>query len=214
MCFPPASGGLYKFLNARPGRGVRFVSESSVPGISVLGGSAELLEFGLNKRPAPRLLATRLQHPSVSERFDYVIVDTPPAVSTLSRLSFVASDMMVLVTHAEVWALRALGILWSMLAHKNGSSRSEPQSNKLRILINAYDDGQKEQRDAKAVVLERYGDLCLSPSLPHSDDLQNLSLHGDPPRMLDPDIKTAIETLVGVITKKTPVGSPARNTPR
>ncbi len=214
VCFPNVNRNLYGFLASRPGRGGRLVSASGIPGLSVLGGSAQLLDLSLGKRPTPKLLATRLRHHTMHDHFDFVVIDTPPAVSTLSLLGFATADVMILVTHAEVWALRALSILWAMLGNGAGAPPAGSRFEDLRILINAYDDEQQEQRDAKDVVFERYGKQCISTALPLSDDLQNLSLHDHQDPWLVPSIAAAVDALLAVVAIKSPTTAVAENTQR
>ena len=112
--------------------------------ISLLPASANLatLDIQLTKRQmidAQYNLSDALKE--VKQDYDYIIIDTPPAISMALLNALTASDYVVIPTQADAYSLKGLGNLSNTIdAIKQ---RSNPELKTLGILMGRYDPRTK-----------------------------------------------------------------------
>lgn len=112
--------------------------------IDLLPASANLatLDIQLTKRQiidAQYNLSDALR--DVKQEYDYIIIDTPPAISMALLNALTASDYVLIPTQADVYSLKGLGNLSNTI--NAIKQRSNPNLNVLGILIGRYDPRTK-----------------------------------------------------------------------
>lgn len=96
----------------------------------------------------PTLLKNVLK--PLQDRFEYIILDTPPALGHLSFNALVASDYVVIPTEPRPFALQGLGRLHSTIENvKNGLN---PDLKVLGILLIKYSNRTVLNRDIKSMI--------------------------------------------------------------
>ena len=105
-----------------------------------------------------RALAKALE--SVKERYDYILVDTPPSLGLLTINAFVAADGVIVPVQTEYLSLRGLVQLENTLQvvreHLN------PDVEILGILPTMYDRRVTHAREADEILRENFGDLVYN----------------------------------------------------
>ena len=96
---------------------------------------------------------------AVREKYDYILIDTPPSLGLLTINAFVASDGVIVPVQCEYLSLRGLVQLENTLAmvRENLNPRVEIQG----ILPTMYDKRTLHSREAIDILQENFGDLVF-----------------------------------------------------
>lgn len=98
----------------------------------------------------PTLLRDRLA--SVQEEYDYILIDTPPALGNLLFNSLVASDHLIITTEASTYALRGLTQLHKTVLNVR-KSLNKPL-NILGVVLIKYNERSVLNRELKSMLQE------------------------------------------------------------
>jgi len=95
----------------------------------------------------------------VREKYDYILIDTPPSLGLLTINAFVASDGVIVPVQCEYLSLRGLVQLENTLSmvRENLNPRVEIQG----ILPTMYDQRTLHSREAIDILQENFGDLVF-----------------------------------------------------
>jgi chromosome partitioning protein len=96
----------------------------------------------------------------VKERFDYVLVDTPPSLGLLTINAFVAADGVIVPVQCEYLSLRGLVQLESTLAMVR--ENLNPDVAVEGILPTMFDRRVLHSREAIDILEENFGDLVFN----------------------------------------------------
>jgi chromosome partitioning protein len=96
----------------------------------------------------------------VREKYDYILIDTPPSLGLLTINAFVASDGVIVPVQCEYLSLRGLVQLENTLSmvRENLNPRVEIQG----ILPTMYDKRTLHSREAIDILQESFGDLVFN----------------------------------------------------
>jgi chromosome partitioning protein len=99
----------------------------------------------------------------VREKYDYILIDTPPSLGLLTINAFVASDGVIVPVQCEYLSLRGLVQLENTLAmvRENLNPRVEIQG----ILPTMYDKRTLHSREAVDILQENFGDLVFGTKI-------------------------------------------------
>lgn len=112
----PAKGNLADVLRHEADEG-RFaaasIQASNFLGVNLLCGSDELMDLDLTKVELKdvRALVLRemVQQLAAEDRYDYCIVDCPPAFNAASTAALIAADDVIIPIKLDAFALRGMG---------------------------------------------------------------------------------------------------------
>jgi len=95
----------------------------------------------------------------VQEKYDYILIDTPPSLGLLTINAFVAADGVIVPVQCEYLSLRGLVQLENTLSmiRENLNPRVEIQG----ILPTMFDKRLLHSREAVEILKENFGDLVL-----------------------------------------------------
>jgi chromosome partitioning protein len=95
----------------------------------------------------------------VRDKYDYILIDTPPSLGLLTINAFVASDGVIVPVQCEYLSLRGLVQLENTLSmvRENLNPRVEIQG----ILPTMYDKRTLHSREAIDILQENFGDLVF-----------------------------------------------------
>src|SRR5215469_10834628 len=96
----------------------------------------------------------------VKDRYDYILIDTPPSLGLLTVNAFVAATGVIVPVQTEYLSLRGLVQLENTLAmvRENLNSRVEI----IGIVPTMYDRRLTHSREADEILRENFGDLVYS----------------------------------------------------
>lgn len=86
----------------------------------------------------------------ILENYDFVVIDTPPALGNLSYNSLVASDYVIIPTESRPFALQGLSALNNTI--QNVQNRHNPALKVLGILLIKYNNRTVLNRDLKDMI--------------------------------------------------------------
>lgn len=104
------------------------------------------------------LLRQRLRN--LKGRYDFVVIDTPPAMRTATMNAIVAADEVIVVVDCGYYALYGLTDLMRQIARVRDAY--EKTEIVIRGLLNLYNRGQNLDRDVRRDVTEFFGGLMIN----------------------------------------------------
>ena len=124
----------------------------------LLGADEFLPNIELSNNVESTLLKTVLK--PYKNLYDYIIIDTPPALGNLSYMSLVASDYVVIPTEPRPFALKGLGTLNNTIQSIKESLN--PDLKVLGILLIKYHNRTILNRDIKDMIEDTARDMNTS----------------------------------------------------
>jgi chromosome partitioning protein len=99
----------------------------------------------------------------VQEKYDYILIDTPPSLGLLTINAFTAADGVIVPVQCEYLSLRGLVQLENTLSmiRENLNPRVEIQG----ILPTMFDKRLLHSREAVEILKENFGDLVLQTKI-------------------------------------------------
>jgi chromosome partitioning protein len=161
-----------------------FVLETRVRGMwlipadrNLTGAEVELVSLS-NREVRLRDLVSRLR-----DRFDYILIDTPPSLGLLTLNALVAADAVLIPLNCEYFALEGLAELVSTLRRVRGALN--PSLDIAGVVMTMYDDrtnlGQQVARDIR----EFFQDRVYKTVIPRNIRLGEAPSHGLPAILYD-----------------------------
>lgn len=116
----------------------------------LLAADTYLTNIEISENVEPTLLRNALE--SIKNNYDFIIIDTPPALGNLSFNSLVASDYIVIPIEPRPFALQGLGKLHDTIVSVKNSLN--PSLKVLGILLIKYSNRTILNRDIKTMIEE------------------------------------------------------------
>jgi len=178
------AGTIYQALTAQVDDPSAFLLETRVKGLTVIpadrnltGAEVELVSMPERERRL-RVLLNKLR-----DRFDYILVDTPPSLGLLTLNALVASDAVLIPLTCEYFALEGLADLVSTLRRVRAALN--PSLDIAGVVMTMYDErtnlGQQVARDIR----EFFQDRVYSTVIPRNIRLGEAPSHGLPAILYD-----------------------------
>jgi chromosome partitioning protein len=109
-----------------------------------------------------RELRLRDQLGSVSDRYDFVLVDTPPSLGLLTINALVAAHKVLVPTEARFFSLEGLLMLQESMEEV---LYLNPRLELLGIILSKYDRRLREERTVAGYLRQRWGDLVFGTEI-------------------------------------------------
>lgn len=112
----------------------------------------------------------------IKQDYDYIVIDTPPALSEQTTNALYASDAVVIMFECSNWCLSALP---NFLESLNFAGKRSPNHPKILGILRTLTDARRN--DAKLfneLVAEDYPDLCFDTVIRRKAPIGRLSLLG------------------------------------
>lgn len=120
---------------------------------------------------------------SLEDKYDFIIIDTPPTIGLLTENALYAADEMIVPVDTGYFSLHGLSKQLETIRQK----RSEwGQSITLRILANHYDVRTKLGREILAELRKRHGDAMFTAFINFNTKLKEGASLGQPITEYDP----------------------------
>ncbi len=132
-------------------------------GVSVVPASIPLatVESALMTKLG-RELRLRDQILTVANRFDFILIDTPPSLGLLTINALVAASRVVIPTEARYFSLQGLQMLQDSIQE---ILYLNPSLKILGILLSKLDRRLREERAVASFLRERWGDLVFTTEI-------------------------------------------------
>jgi len=144
-----------------------------VPSNSDLAG-AEVELISLDRRE--RRLRTALD--SVSDKYDYVLIDCPPSLNLLTVNALVASNAVLIPMQCEYYALEGLSSLVATIQRVHESLN--PKLEIAGLLRTMYDPRNSLANEVSAQLLKHFGDKLYNTIIPRNVRLAEAPSYGKP----------------------------------
>ena len=155
---------------------------------------AEGREFRLRDALAPLLL-----------KFNFIIIDCPPALDLLTLNSLVAADSVLITMQAEYFALEGISELLDTIERIRGALN--PRLEIEGVLLTMFDDRTNLAQQVTAELKKFFGDKVFATTIPRNVRLAEAPSHGKPVILYDAKSKGAesyIQLAKEVIAKHMP----------
>lgn len=143
----------------------------------LLGANSDMTaaEVGLRERGDGRSALKRALG-SISDSFDYVVIDCPPALSMLTVNALVAARGVIIPMQCEYYALEGLSALLETI--ESVRSRINPELSVEGVLRTMYDNRNRLTGDVSAQLIDYFGDAVYNTVIPRNVRLAEAPSHG------------------------------------
>ncbi|OFW38373.1 MAG: sporulation initiation inhibitor Soj [Acidobacteria bacterium RIFCSPLOWO2_12_FULL_67_14b] len=185
-----AGGTIYEALTQAADDADRFTLPTMIDRLSLIpatrdlsGAEIELISVSERERRLERLLEPQ------RDRFDYIIIDSPPSLGLLTLNALVAADRVLIPLHCEYFALEGLADLVSTMRRVRAALN--PGLDIEGVLLTMNDErtnlGQQVSRDVR----EFFKDKVYRTVIPRNVRLAEAPSHGLPAVTYDPKSRGA-----------------------
>ncbi|MCZ6710439.1 MAG: ParA family protein [Gammaproteobacteria bacterium] len=144
----------------------------------------------------------RLRLVDAAERFDYVIIDCPPALNILTLNALIAADSVLIPMQCEYYALEGLTALLETVDRVR--EQANPGLDIEGLLRTMYDPRNSLTRDVSRQLIQYFGDRVFRTVIPRNVRLAEAPSHGLPAILYDRQCRGAVAymALAGEIKRK------------
>src|SRR5437868_13716430 len=139
---------------------------------------AENREFRLRDAIAP-----------LREKFNFIVIDCPPALDLLTLNSLVGADSVLITMQAEYFALEGISELLDTIERIRGSFNSSLEVE--GVLLTMFDDRTNLSQQVTAELKKFFGDKVFATTIPRNVRLAEAPSHGKPVLLYDPKSRGA-----------------------
>lgn len=161
-----------------------YVLPTGLPGLSLVpadrnltGAELELVSLARRERRLRPLLN------QARERFDYILVDTPPSLGLLTLNALVAAEAVIIPLTCEYFALEGLAALTSTI--RRVQATFNPDLGIAGVLLTMNDHRTNLGRQVAAEVRRAFGDRVFRTTIPRNVRLGEAPSHGLPVILYD-----------------------------
>ena len=126
----------------------------------------------------------------VKRGFDYVIIDCPPQLGTLTMNALVASDALIIPVQCEFFALEGITQLLSTII--NTQKKLNPRLQVEGVLLTMLDSRTNLGMDVVEEVRKFFGDKTFDTIIPRLIRLVEAPSHGEPINVYDPENRATV----------------------
>jgi chromosome partitioning protein len=134
---------------------------------------AENREFRLRDGLAP-----------LQEKFNFIIIDCPPALDLLTLNSLVGADAILITMQAEYFALEGISELLDTIERIRGALN--PALEIEGVVLTMFDERTNLAQQVTAELKKFFGEKLLSTTIPRNVRLAEAPSHGKPVLLYDP----------------------------
>jgi len=167
------------------------ILESAHPGLDIAPTTIQLsgAEMELTSMMAR---VTRLNDAikTVSDQYDYILIDCPPSLGLLTINAFTASDSILIPVQSEYYALEGLSQLLNTI--KLVQKHFNPDLKIEGVLLTMYDERTNLGQQVKEEVQKFFGDKVYETIIPRNVRLAEAPSHGLPIIDYDPRSKGSL----------------------
>ncbi len=152
--------------------------------LTIVPSSVDLIGFEIEMVSAPQREARLKQLLApVMDRFDYIFIDCPPALSLLTLNAFVASHSVLIPLQSEFFALEGLGQLLDTIKRVKSSFNATLKIN--GILLTMFDRRTNLAQNVVEDARQYFKDLVFKTKIPRNVKLGESPSYGLPVVLYD-----------------------------
>ena len=188
------------------------IVDAEAAGYDLLGSNSDLAAAELElidiERREYRLRDALL---SVRVRYDFIIIDCPPALGLLTLNGLVAADSVIVPMQCEYYALEGLTALMDTIDRLTSSYN--PKLKIEGLVRTMFDPRNTLSRDVSLQLIEHFGDLVYKTIIPRNVRLAEAPSYGVPIQFYDKHSRgaKAYQALSGEILDKYSEPAPNEN---
>src|ERR1700675_1846181 len=166
----------------------KVIHETRVPGLHILPSNIRLARIAqsLYMRPKREELLQRALEP-VKGRYDYVVIDCPPALGVLTDAGIAAADLIIIPCQMEARAADGLVDLLEVIGLIKGEAFGD-----WRILLTKVDSRKSATNQAVMAALEQWAARIFKTSIPQSEPLNQAQIERTDIFSFEPKSKGAL----------------------
>jgi chromosome partitioning protein len=155
-----------------------------MPELTLLPANVDLIGFEIEMVSAPQRVARLKQLLTpVADRYDYVFIDCPPALSLLTLNAFVASHSVLIPLQSEFFALEGLGQLLDTV--KRVKSSFNPGLKIKGIVLTMFDRRTNLAQNVVEDARQYFKELVFETKIPRNVKLGEAPSYGLPVVLYD-----------------------------
>ncbi|MCG8617208.1 MAG: AAA family ATPase [Desulfobacterales bacterium] len=180
---PSLPASLYQGLIGEVGID-EIILPTMLPKLMLVPANVDLIGFEVEMMSAPRREA-RLKEllAGISDPFDFIIIDCPPALSLLTLNAFAACDSVLIPLQSEFFALEGLGQLLDTI--KRVKHSFNPGLNIKGILLTMFDKRTNLSQNVVDDARHYFKDLVFKTKIPRNVKLGEAPSYGLPVILYD-----------------------------
>ena len=161
------------------------ILSTSVPLLSLIPSSRSLIGANIELvSEENREFRLRKSLETVSDRFDFILLDCPPALDLLTLNALVAADGLLVPLQAEYFALEGISELMNTLDRVAQSFN--PSLSLTGVLLTMFDDRTNLTQQVAQNIRNFFGDKLFQTTIPRNIRLAEAPSHGLPALLYDP----------------------------
>ena len=166
--------------------------ETGLTELHLLPSNLRMATIDLNLMPlSSREYRLRRALETVTDDYDYVVMDAPPAFGLLNLNAIMAADDLIVPVLPDFLSFHGLRLLFETLdeVEEDLSHRMD----RIWVVINQYNPTTNIAREAKAALEEHYAEYLLPVVVRQSTRFAQASSEGQPIFLFDPTSKGAVD---------------------
>ena len=161
------------------------IQPAGYDGLSILPADKNLVAGNLDLVDVEdREMVLRRALNTVRDRYDYIVIDCPPALDLLTLNALVASDSVLVPIQCEFFALEGISQLMDTIDRVRSSFNQPLQIE--GVLLTMYDDRTNLTRQVEADLRDFFGKEVFHTVIPRSIRLAEAPSFGKPILVYDP----------------------------
>lgn len=139
------------------------------------------------------------------EKFDFIVIDCPPALDLLTLNSLVSADSVVITMQAEYFALEGISELLDTIERIRGALN--PALEIEGVLLTMFDDRTNLAQQVTAELKRFFGEKLFTTTIPRNVRLAEAPSHGKPAILYDPKSRgaeTYMQLAKEIVAKRLP----------
>ena len=179
------------------------VSHRCQAGYDLIPGNADLTAAELELlRQERREFRMRERLSSITERYDFVLIDCPPSLNILTLNALIAAQSVLIPMQCEYFALEGLSALLETV--EGVRRQANPRLAIEGLLRTMYDPRNSLTRDVSRQLLKHFGEQVFRTVIPRNVRLAEAPSHGLPVILYDRHSRGAVAymALAGEIRRK------------
>jgi chromosome partitioning protein len=125
----------------------------------------------------------------VRDKYDYILIDTPPSLGLLTLNALVAADAVIVPLHCEYFALEGIADLVATIRRVRASLN--PKLDILGVLLTMYDDRTNLGQQVASDIRSFFAEKVFTSVIPRNVRLGEAPSHGLPVLLYDVKSKGA-----------------------